>query len=72
MIGLRALGLRVRLTYPTRLRYHRPRRLSIGPSGRGPRRLEGCVSSEPPAKFFVNSGLVSNPVDIYHLLRPLL
>jgi hypothetical protein len=30
------------------------------------------VSSEPPAKFFVNSGLVSNPVDIYHLLRPLL
>lgn len=33
---------------------------------------EGCVSIEPPAKFFVNSGLVSNPVDIYHLLRPLL
>jgi hypothetical protein len=30
------------------------------------------VSSEPPAKFFVNAGLVSNPVDIYHLLRPLL
>jgi len=30
------------------------------------------VSSEPPAKFFVNSGLVSGPVDIYHLLRPLL
>jgi hypothetical protein len=30
------------------------------------------VSSEPPAKFFVNSGLVSNPVDIYHVLRPLL
>jgi hypothetical protein len=30
------------------------------------------VSFEPPAKFFVNSGLVSNPVDIYHLLRPLL
>lgn len=27
---------------------------------------------EPPAKFFVNSGLASNPVDIYHLLRPLL
>jgi hypothetical protein len=26
----------------------------------------------PPAKFFVNSGLVSSPVDIYHLLRPLL
>jgi hypothetical protein len=33
---------------------------------------EGCVSSEPAAKFFVNSGLVSSPVDIYHLLRPLL
>jgi hypothetical protein len=30
------------------------------------------VSFEPPAKFFVNSGLASNPVDIYHLLRPLL
>jgi hypothetical protein len=30
------------------------------------------VSAEPPAKFFVNAGLVSNPVDIYHLLRPLL
>jgi hypothetical protein len=30
------------------------------------------VSIEPPAKFFVNHGLVSNPVDIYHLLRPLL
>jgi hypothetical protein len=30
------------------------------------------VSIEPPAKFFVNAGLVSNPVDIYHLLRPLL
>jgi hypothetical protein len=27
---------------------------------------------EQPAKFFVNSGLASNPVDIYHLLRPLL
>ena len=28
--------------------------------------------SEPVAKFFVNSGLVSTPSDIYHLLRPLL
>jgi hypothetical protein len=36
------------------------------------REQEGCVSFEPPAKFFVNSGLASNPVDIYHLLRPLL
>jgi hypothetical protein len=30
------------------------------------------VATEPPAKFFVNSGLVSHPTDIYHLLRPLL
>ena len=30
------------------------------------------MSFEPPAKFYVNSGLASNPVDIYHLLRPLL
>ncbi len=30
------------------------------------------MSAEPAAKFFVNSGLVSNRVDIYHLLRPLL
>ena len=30
------------------------------------------MSSEPVAKFFVNSGLVSAPTDIYHLLRPLL
>jgi hypothetical protein len=30
------------------------------------------VSLEPPAKFFVNTGVVSNPSDIYNLLRPLL
>jgi hypothetical protein len=30
------------------------------------------VSLEPPAKFFVDSGLVSSPTDIHHLLRPLL
>jgi hypothetical protein len=30
------------------------------------------VSLEPAAKFFVNSGLVSTPTDIYNLLRPLL
>jgi hypothetical protein len=30
------------------------------------------VTSEPAAKFFVNSGLVSNPGDMYNLLRPLL
>lgn len=30
------------------------------------------MSSEPAARFFVNSGLVANRVDIHHLLRPLL
>jgi hypothetical protein len=30
------------------------------------------VAIEPSAKFFINSGLVSSPTDIYHLLRPLL
>ena len=30
------------------------------------------MSLEPPAKFFVNSGLVSTSTDIYNLLRPLL
>jgi hypothetical protein len=30
------------------------------------------VSSEPTARFFVNSGLVASRVDMYHLLRPLL
>ena len=30
------------------------------------------MSSVPPAKFFVNHGLVTSPADIGHLLRPLL
>jgi hypothetical protein len=30
------------------------------------------VALEPPAKFFVNTGVVSSPTDIYNLLRPLL
>ena len=30
------------------------------------------MSSEPPAKFFVNRGIVSSPTDMHHLLRPLL
>lgn len=30
------------------------------------------MSFQPPAKFFVNSGLVTTPTDIYNLLRPLL
>ncbi len=33
---------------------------------------ERVVSSEPPAKFFVNRGVVSSRTDIQHLLRPLL
>ena len=31
-----------------------------------------ALSNGSPAKFFVNSGLVANRVDIHHLLRPLL
>ena len=31
-----------------------------------------AMSFEPPAKFFVNHGLVSTSTDIYNLLRPLL
>jgi hypothetical protein len=30
------------------------------------------VSSVPPAKFFVNRGIVSSRADVYNLLRPLL
>ncbi len=30
------------------------------------------MSSVPPAKFFVDRGIVSNRTDVYHLLRPLL
>jgi len=30
------------------------------------------VASEPPAKFFVNQGLVTSRTDIQHLLRPIL
>jgi hypothetical protein len=30
------------------------------------------VSSEPPAKFFVNQGLVTGRTDLQHLLRPVL
>ena len=30
------------------------------------------MSAEPAARFFVNSGIVSGRVDMYHLLRPLL
>jgi hypothetical protein len=33
---------------------------------------EPRVSSVPPAKFFVNTGLVTSPADMQHLLRPLL
>ncbi len=30
------------------------------------------MSSEPPAKFFVNHGLVTSRTDLQHLLRPIL
>ena len=30
------------------------------------------MSSEPPAKFFVNRGIVSSRTDMHHLLRPLI
>jgi hypothetical protein len=30
------------------------------------------VSSDPPAKFFVNQGLVTSRTDLQHLLRPIL
>jgi hypothetical protein len=30
------------------------------------------VSSEPPAKFFVNQGLVTSRTDLQHVLRPIL
>ena len=30
------------------------------------------MSLDPPAKFFVNSGLVSSPTDVYNVVRPLL
>ena len=30
------------------------------------------MSSDPPAKFFVNQGLVTSRIDIQHLLRPIL
>jgi len=34
--------------------------------------VESTVSSEPPAKFFVNQGLVTSATDLQHLLRPIL
>ena len=30
------------------------------------------MAAVPPAKFFVNRGVVGSPTDVYHLLRPLL
>jgi hypothetical protein len=34
--------------------------------------LEPTVASDPPAKFFVNQGLVTSRTDMQHLLRPVL
>ena len=54
------------------LRLRRGARLRPATGRRSCAAIRSGVSCEQPAKFFVNSGLVSNPVDIYHLLRPLL
>jgi hypothetical protein len=35
-------------------------------------RQEPHVPSEPPAKFFVNQGLVTSRTDLQHVLRPIL
>jgi hypothetical protein len=35
-------------------------------------RWEPHVSSDPPAKFFVNQGLVTSRTDLQHVLRPIL
>jgi hypothetical protein len=37
-----------------------------------PLRWEPIVASDPPAKFFVNQGLVTSRTDVQHLLRPIL
>jgi hypothetical protein len=34
--------------------------------------LEAHVASDPPAKFFVNQGIVTSRTDVQHLLRPIL
>jgi hypothetical protein len=34
--------------------------------------LEPAVASDPPAKFFVNQGVVTSRTDVQHLLRPIL
>lgn len=34
--------------------------------------MEPVMASEPPAKFFVNQGLVTSKTDVQHLLRPIL
>jgi len=65
------IGLRERRTTESVLRYDRGGRRNWSERTRTASTGE-CVSPDLPAKFFVNHGLVSNPVDIYHLLRPLL
>ena len=59
--------IRGRLVRSAALGYHR----GVPRSGvRAP--LRSSVSLDQPAKFFVNSGLVSSRTDIHNLLRPLL
>src|SRR5205823_3736507 len=78
---LRGLGRNGR-SVPTATRYHReqisalaqrPRSAARAPSSVPlPPRPGVSVSSIPPAKFFVNRGIVSSRTDVYNLLRPLL
>jgi len=42
-----------------------------GAPARHPAAPEGVVSSVPPAKFFVNRGIVSSRTDLLNVLRPL-
>jgi hypothetical protein len=37
-----------------------------------PERWEPIVASDPPAKFFVNQGLVTSRTDVQHILQPIL
>jgi hypothetical protein len=52
---------------PHLLRYHLARRIPRRPSTK-----ERHVTTDPPAKFFVNQGVVSSRQDMLHVLRPLL
>jgi hypothetical protein len=76
-----AAGLDRLRTSPTRNLPGPLRSAVSGRSGKAARRaapesssheVGAHVSSEPPAKFFVNQGLVTSRTDVQHLLRPIL